>query len=309
MEDFIQAAEEAFQIQAQGEFSMPDRLSYTRKNGIYNVMPCFTENYISNKLLTTYPGNREKGLPSIQGTVLLSDGETGNMLAMIDGPCLTAFRTGAMGGGVSCKYLAPLDASAVGVVGAGVQGRNQTIAASLVRPIKEVYVFDYLEESCRSFKEEVEKRNPALKVFICQSAEEAAAHGDIIITTTTSPKPVLKDDPELFKGKHIVAIGSFEPDKFELPPAVVKTADEIWVDTMFACEESGDMAVPIAEGFLQKERVTEFCQKVKDGVPDPFTRKQTTLYKSVGLGLFDLVAAARIYDIAVKNGIGLSVEI
>lgn len=306
IEDFLDAAEEAFQIQASGEFSLPDRLSYPQKNGIYNVMPCFTPRYISNKLLTTYPINQSRGLPTINGVVLLADAELGLPLAMIDGPYLTGIRTGAMGG-ISSKYLAPENASSLAVIGAGVQGIWQTLSVAAIRPIRDVYVYARHPEGREAFQRQMAEMNPDLSVHLCQSGEEAAGQGEILITCTTSPEPVLPNDPALFRGKHIMAIGTFEPTKRELPPAAIETADEIYVDTMFACQESGDMAIPLAQGELRPEQVQEFAQKVCQGLPRPFRRAETTLYKSVGLGLFDLVAAGHIYEKALREHIGVCV--
>ena len=304
--DFLDAAEEAFQIQAAGGFSLPDRLSYPQKNGIYNVMPCFTERYICNKLLTTYPINQERGLPTINGVVLLADAELGLPLAVIDGPYLTGIRTGAMGG-ISSKYLAPEGAASLAVIGAGVQGIWQTLSVAAVRPIRDVYVYARRREGREAFQKQIAERNPGLSVHLCESGEEAAAQGEILITCTTSPEPVLPNDPALFRGKHIMAIGSFEPTKRELPSAAVEAADEIYVDTLFACQESGDMAIPMAQGLLRPEQVREFAQKVRQGLSSPFQRAETTLYKSVGMGLFDLVAAGHIYEKALREGIGIQV--
>lgn len=303
MADFLEAAEDGFRLQAQGGFTLPDRLSYARENGIYNVMPCFTDRYISNKLLTTYPDNPRKGLPTIHGMLLLADAQTGQPLALMDGPYVTAARTGAMGG-ISCKYLAPEGAATLAVIGTGTQGVYQTLCAAAVRPIREVFVYSRQRANCEVFVQQMARMAPHLQVRICGSSEEAAAQGEIIITATTAPEPVLPDDPALFRGKHIVAVGTFEPTKRELPPAAVLTADEIYVDTMFACQESGDMAIPLAQGLIRVDQVQEFARKVHAGLPEPFCRGETTLYKSVGLGLFDLVAAGRIYEKAKELGIG-----
>lgn len=308
IQDFLDAAEEAFLVQAAGMFSMPDRLTYRQAHGCYNVMPCFTERYLSNKVITTYPENARRGLPTIQGVVLLADAVTGAPLAMIDGPCLTGYRTGAMGG-VSCKYLAPERATRVGVIGTGVQGLYQTLSAAAVRPIREVYAYSRDPENRGAFAARLAQLAPQLEVRLCSSAEEAARAGDILITATTAPAPVLPDEPALFQGKHIVAVGNAEPAKRELPTAAVKAADEIWTDTLYARVESGDLAIPISQGILAESQIQELARKVRAGLPSPFTRGATTLYKSVGLGLFDLVAAGRLYERAMAEGVGRTFDL
>ena len=193
------------------------------------------------------------------------------------------------------------------MIGVGVQGLYQTLSAAAVRPIREVYAYARSRERGRAFAARLGALAPHLRVHLCASAEEAARQGEILITATTAAAPVLEDDPELFRGRHIVAVGTFEPAKRELPPAAVAAADELWTDTLFSCRESGDLAIPLARGEIAESQVRELAQRVRQGLPQPFRRRETTLFKSVGLGLFDLVAAGTLYEKAVAQGIGHSV--
>ena len=137
---------------------------------------------------------------------------------------------------------------------------------------------------------------------------------EIIVTVTViavgAGEGAFPDDPALFAGKHIVAIGSYQPHTRELPRSAVERAEGVWLDTMFAAEESGDLAIPLSEGWLKRERLQPFCDVVAAGLDaaEPW-RTQQTLFKSVGIGLFDLVAAEMIYDLAEQEGLGLEIDL
>jgi len=306
--DMLEAMEQALLIQAEGNYVLPDRLSFPQKKGAYVLMPCFSEKYISNKLLTTYPENNLQGKRTINGILILSNMVTGEPLALINGTYLTAIRTGALGG-ISCKYLAPQNSERIGVIGCGTQGLYQTLSAAAVRPVRDVYAFDINSSILATFPERVAKYRADLRVHTVKTPRIAAEAAQILITCTTSPEPVLPDEPSLFAGRHIVAIGTYEPFKRELPPSAIKTADEVCTDTIFACKESGDLAISLAHGLIKQDAVTEFAFKVKAGLPEPFARSETTMFKSVGMGLYDLVAAGMIYQKSVREKIGLHVEI
>ena len=96
---------------------------------------------------------------------------------------------------------------------------------------------------------------PNIRLHTANSAKEAISSADIIITATTSYQPVLPDDPALLKEKLIIGIGSFQPTMREFPNTVYKLANSIYVDTEHAIEESGDIAIPIKEGWIKKEDV------------------------------------------------------
>ena len=272
-------------------------------------MPCFTGKAFSTKLVTVYPHNARYGKPATMACLVLNDMQTGEAKALLNGTYLTGVRTGALGG-LSCKYLAKSDAASIGVVGAGMQGMFQVLAASAVRPIRDVWVYDAFPATLNSYADRLHAKRPDLNVHPVSSGAEAAARGDIVITCSTTKDPVFPDDPALFADKHIVAIGSYQPHTRELPRPATENAAGIWLDTMFAAEESGDLAIPLAEGWLKRDRLQPFCDLVAQGTAaaEPWRSRQT-LFKSVGIGLFDLVAAEMIYDLAEKEGLGLEVDL
>lgn len=309
VEKIIDSMEHAFQVQHQGAFDQPDRIQLPHGDDVFLLMPCFARESFATKLVTVYPRNPQQGKPATMACVVLNDMQTGEVKALLNGTYLTGVRTGCLGG-LSSKYLAAEDASSVGVVGAGMQGLFQVLAAAAVRPIRDVWIYDAFPATLASYADRLHAKRPDLTVHTCASGAEAAAHGDIVITCSTTRDPVFPDDPSLFAGKHIVAIGSYQPHTRELSRAATEQAEGIWLDTMFAAEESGDLAIPLAEGWLKKEKLQPFCDIVAGGLEAAAPwRSRQTLFKSVGIGLFDLIAAEMIYDLAEQQDLGLKIDL
>ena len=309
IEKVIDSMEQAFLVQHRGAFDQPDRIQLPHGDDVFLLMPCFAGKSFSTKLVTVYPHNAQYGKPATMACLVLNDMRTGEAKALLNGTYITGVRTGALGG-LSCKYLAKSDAASLGVVGAGMQGMFQVLAASAVRPIRDVWVYDAFPAALNSYADRLHAKRPDLNVHPVSSGAEAAAKGDIVITCSTTKDPVFPEDPSLFAGKHIVAIGSYQPHTRELSRPAAENAEGIWLDTMFAAEESGDLAIPLAEGWLKRDRLQPFCDVVAAGLDaaEPWRSRQT-LFKSVGIGLFDLVAAEMIYDLAEKEGLGLEIDL
>ena len=138
-EEMMAAVEEAFLLFAQGRCAMADRSALTQGRTTLATMPCFAGGYAATKLIASSPDNARRGLPSLYGTVLLSQGDTGQPVALLEGNTLTALRTGAIGG-LAARHLAPEGAASAGLVGCGVQGLHQLAFLCQVRPIRTVYL-------------------------------------------------------------------------------------------------------------------------------------------------------------------------
>ena len=293
MDEMILAMEEAFQIQESGAYEMPERMHHTFGDNVALIMPCFMEKEYSVKLLSTCPGNSEKNLPTTLATVLLHDAESGELKAILNGAAVTGMRTGALGG-LSCKYLSKPSSRTLAVIGAGAQGFYQTLAITAIRDIEEVFVYDANPITAELYKSRILNKKPNLQVVICPNAEVAARAADIIVTCTTSSQPVLSNDPSLFEGKHIVAIGTYQPERRELPPVAMANAQQVFVDTLYATEESGDLVIPLEQGWLQPDKVTAFSQWMVEKPRLQQLQQEQTVFKSVGIALFDLIAARTI---------------
>ncbi|HSL93016.1 MAG TPA: ornithine cyclodeaminase family protein, partial [Bacillota bacterium] len=122
---------------------------------------------------------------------------------------------------------------------------------------------------------------------------------------TPSTVPVLPDDEALLRGKHFVAIGSYKYEMRELPQALFRVLDRVYVDTELALEESGDLIVPMENGWLRRDDIIPFGKMIDELRTASRSHVATTLFKSVGMGLFDLLVAEEIYNAARKKGVGV----
>ncbi|MFA8435267.1 MAG: ornithine cyclodeaminase family protein [Marinifilaceae bacterium] len=301
----IAAIEEAFQLFEANGFHMPNRMHAHHRDNTLLLMPCFTDQFFGTKLVSVNPENPAKGLPSIYGTMVLNDGASGEPLALMNGAALTAFRTGAVGG-VGVKYTTPESINSAGIIGTGVQGFTQAIFACKVRNIQNLYVFDTDEAKAKAFIARLQQELPEVKISACQSNRELVENSQLIITATTSKKAVLPDDSELLKGKHFIGIGSYKPDMHEFPTSLYPLLKKVYADTPFAREESGDLATPLKESLLQENQITSISQLVAN---NRTAGEETTLFKSVGMALFDVVMAQKIYARALERKLGTQVQL
>ena len=290
--------EEAYRIYGSGEFYMPPRPTVEHENKQLMYMPCYTKDIIGTKILSIFPENSKLGLPSIDGIVLLNDYTTGAPLAVMDGQSVTAWRTGAVGG-VGIRHLSRKDCRTVGIIGAGMQGFHQAVYA---RDIHTVYVFNHSDRDLTDYLERLKKAidKEDVKVVQCKAVEELVRNSDIICTTTPSTTPVLPDDKELLRGKCIIAIGSYMPEMREIPDAVLDLVDNVYIELPYACEESGDLSQPLASGKLTKDRVKLMHEYLVSGGKE-IKEGQTTYFKSVGMGLFDVCIAQKLYEVAKEK--------
>jgi ornithine cyclodeaminase len=287
-------------IYESGKFQMPNRMHVDRPEGTVLYMPCFTDHVSGTKIVSTFPENIHKGLPTIQGTMVLNKSKTGETLAIIDGAMITAYRTGAVGG-VGIRHTSRKNCKSVGLIGTGVQGYYQILYACKARPIETVVIFNRRPHKSQVFKNRLEKELPGIEVHIASNVEELVKKSEIIITATPSKTPVLPDDPSLLKGKHIIAIGSYKYEMRELPKALFDILDDLYIDTEAAANESGDLMVPIEEGWFRRDQMKVFGQAYKSLIKSPLIEERTTLFKSVGMALFDLLIAEKIYELALQK--------
>ena len=306
-DELMDSIEEAYKIYESKKFNMPDRIHIDNNDLTALYMPCFLENTFGTKILTVAPNNTKLNKPVIDGVMVVNDIETGEIVCIIDGKILTAVRTGAVGG-VGVRHTTSEDITSVGLIGTGVQGFYQILYACKARDIKDVYLYNRTKEKALILKEQLEKNLENINIHIVDSSKELVKKSELIITATTSNTPVIDNDKELLKGKHIVAIGSYKPTMRELPDALFEILDKITVDTEFGKIESGDLSVPIEKNLINDEDITSMGEFLAN--KNKFEAKgKTTLYKSVGMALFDMVIASKIYQSAVEKNIGQNINL
>lgn len=298
-DQMMDTIEEAYRIFGAGDFFMPPRPVVENENKTMMYMPCYTKEVIGTKILSIFPDNAKLGLPSIDGIVLLNDYTTGAPLAVMDGQAVTAWRTGAVGG-VGIRHLSRKDCHTVGIVGAGAQGFHQALYACAARDIHTVYVFNHSDRDLTDYLDRLRKAiaDPAVEVVQCKTVEELVKASDIICTTTPAASPVLPNDAELLRGKCIIAIGSYTPEMREIPDVIWDLVDKVYIELPYACEESGDLSQPIAEGRLKTEQTVLMNEYLASGEERDIQEGETTYFKSVGMGLFDVCIAQKLLELS-----------
>ncbi len=302
----ISSVEDALLYYKNGQFDMPERFHYTAHNKTLLYMPCFSNGILGTKILTVFPDNTHKKLPSIDGIMLLNDYETGAPLGMLDGKLLTALRTGAVGA-MGSKHIASPNTTTLGLVGAGTQGIYQIIFACHCLPITDVFITTRSYDKLDDYIVQLQKELPTINFHKMLTSEEVINNAELIITATSSMTPIMPEKPDLYKGKTFIAIGSYQPTMRELPDALMSIADEIYVDIDYAKEESGDLKIPLENGLIHENIIYSIADLIHGTLNKP-SQDKTVVYKSVGMALFDVVVASTILKCACEKSLGQLIE-
>jgi ornithine cyclodeaminase len=257
---------------------------------------------VGAKLVTVYPRNHERGLPSHLASIILVDHATGATLAFMDGRYITEARTGAVSA-VSVKHLARPDASVLAILGSGVQARSHLEAIRHVRTLTDVRVWSPSAERREAFAQEM-CAETGLRVRAVGSAAAAANGADVIVLATAARVPVV-DAADVAAGTHLAAVGACRPDQREMPTALVARA-RVFVDSRAgAFKEAGDLILPIAEGAFDESHVAgELGDLTLGRVAGRQSHDQITIFKSLGMAVEDVATARLVYDRAKAAGIG-----
>jgi len=301
MPQAIEQMRTAFAGLSAGRVVMPMRSRLDMKDGDMLLMPaCLDDSVLSVKAVLTYPGNRDRDLPVVQGMLMVFDPTTGTPQALMDCEELTAIRTGAVGG-LAIDLLSRPDSHSLGVIGAGVQARMHIQAAMVVRKIRQIRVFDMCPESAVSLQDEISRHADAPEIIIASDSEDAVRSADIVITATTSPTPTF-DGRALRPGTHVTACGSYRPERREVDTFTVERAYVV-ADCREACmKEAGDLIIPARQPDVE---LGEVVNGTAAGRTDD---QQITFFKSVGLAVQDAAAAGWVLREAEQHDIGLLVD-
>jgi ornithine cyclodeaminase/alanine dehydrogenase-like protein (mu-crystallin family) len=168
----------------------------------------------------------------------------------------------------------------------------------------DVFVYDIYPEKTSALLRKLSPVIPDVELHQPTCVEDLLKERHIVITATTSLEPVLPDEEDLLAGKHFVGIGSYKPNMREFPRALFHLVRTVYVDTEHALGESGDLIVPLQNNWITKDQVTTLGRFLVQSRSPAQGQHATTLFKSVGMALFDVCAAKLIYDRAAKRGLG-----
>ena len=274
-EQLIPAVADALAALAAGQVVQPVRtvLPIEPHRGFFAVMPAYA-GAMGAKLVTFYPHN--VGVHTHHALIVMLKPETGEPLAVLDGRLITEMRTAAASA-VATQHLARKNASVLGIIGSGVQAGSHLAALRHVRAFKDVRVWS--PRNARAF---------AAKhgVQVVASAEQAVRGADVVVVAASSTTPVLQGR-WLSPGAHVNAIGATRPNWRELDDDLVTTA-RVFVDSREAAtRESGDV-------IAAKREVTEIGAVVSGAAQGRRNEQEITLFKSVGVAVEDVAAAALV---------------
>jgi len=278
MKELIPAMEKALIDFSAGKVVQPVRqvIPVDPPGGFYGMMPALTPEGLGQKIVTFYPPNAEKGLPTHMATILLNDPETGAPIAVMDGRLVTEMRTAAVSAAAT-KLLASPDAKILAILGSGVQARSHVEALQLVRQFDEIRVWSPTTANAEQFAKEIGAK--------AMSAEEVARNADVIVTATSSKVPVLRG-AWLKPGCHVNAVGACRPDWRELDDDAMRNL--VFVDSREAAiKESGDLILSGAK--IYAELGEALAGKV------PARADEITIFKSLGMAVEDVAAALLVY--------------
>ena len=313
MREAIDAVKEAYRALSAGRAEVPLRLSLpvAPHDGVSLFMPAFVggeEEALAVKVVSVFPHNPERGMPTIYAAVLVLEPDTGRPVALLEGGMLTALRTGAASGAAT-DVLARRDSRVLAVFGAGTQGRTQAEAVCTVRPIERVWVYDISRERAEAFAAEMAGFGPIPQdVRVAETPREAVREADVICTATISSKPVF-DDADLKPGVHINGIGAYTPQMAEVPPETVARALVVVDSREAALAEAGDLIQPIEAGIITPEHIHAELGDILLGRTEGRTAAdQITFFKSVGVAVQDAMASLAAVRNAKAQNLGRTIK-
>jgi len=143
-------------------------------------------------------------------------------------------------------------------------------------------------------------------ISVVNSGHALLEGSDVLITATTSMEPVIPGEADLISGKTFVGIGSFKPEMREFPDELYHLADQVFIDSRQATEESGDLVYALARGYFGRENIHTMGSLIKG--TSTLSKNPTRFFKTVGMALFDLLAAEMIYQTAIEHKAGVEVD-
>lgn len=305
----IEQVEYVFREWGQGNIVMPAKINLDMSRSGYdswaNAMPAFVApiKAAGIKWIGGYADNPRHNLPFIMGAILLSDPQTGAILAILEGSHITNLRTGASAA-VSAKYLASSTAAQIAIVGGGLQGQTALKALRYYFKQARVKVAEVSGEKRRKFCAAM-KAETGLDISEAETVEEAVADADIVVLVTTAKQPIVKNE-WIREGTLVLAMGSFQ----QVDDAFALSAGKIVVDSLEQASHRGEIKHLVETGKITKSGIyAELGEVVAGKKKGRHSDQERILMIPVGLGAHDICIAHHLCKTAREHGIGSYVEL
>ena len=262
-------------------------------NNTLLLMPAWTLGQdLGVKVVTVNPENSKKGMPAIQGSYLYMDAASGTLKAIMDAKVLTAKRTAAASA-LASTFLSRSDAKSLLMIGTGALSINLILAHASVRPLTQIYVWGRDISKAEAIAQALD--DATFSIEAVATIESVLSSVDIVSCATLSPDPLVFGTL-LVPGQHVDLVGAYKPDMRESDTDVI-TGSQVYVDSMMALEEAGDLAIPIRKGIIDAAHIRADLAELTSGAkPGRTNDGEVTVFKSVGHALEDLVAAQYYYQ-------------
>jgi alanine dehydrogenase len=280
----IERTQEAFERFGRGEWEMPAKVYLdSPPHGDFRAMPARGAGLALLKWVTSFPGNRARGLPVVRGEVLLSDAQTGEELAVIECSSVTSLRTGAAAA-VSAQLLGAKDAKSIGIIGSGVNG---AWSARCLRAA------GFGPGVCSDLRPEVAGGLAAELGWRAGDRAEAAAQ-DVVVTVTPGVEPVVLSS-DLRPRQHVAVLGADAHGKQEVELGAIERC-RLFCDEWEQASAGGELANGVDAGLVKREDVTQLGDVVTGGAEGRRHDGESTLFDSTGLAIQDLAICQAVYE-------------
>ncbi len=247
------------------------------------------------KAFTVLPGNAERGLPSVQGAMILFDDTTGRPEAVVDFDVVTKWKTAA-DSVLGARLLARKDARRLLIVGAGRVARSLAEAYRAVLGPLEITVWSRTRESAEALAGRI-------GAGVAADLATAVAAADIVATATLAREPVIRGE-WLRPGQHLDLIGAFKADMREADDAALRRG-RIFVDSReTTLGHIGELLIPIREGVIAPKDVVGDLADLVTGRAGRRAADEITIYKNGGGAHLDLMTARVILAAWRESGRG-----
>jgi ornithine cyclodeaminase len=259
------------------------------------------------KVLSVVENPGELGVDSHQGGVMIFDPATGSPLALCEAGALTAVRTAAVSA-LATEKLARPDATTLAVLGAGTQARSHIESMLAVRPIEHIRMWSRTPATTERVAAELSELH-GVPIEVAEDAATAVADADIVCTTTSARKPILRPDM-LCPGMHINAVGASIPSWREIDPGVLALVSLFTDRRESLRNEAGEYIQAIDDGLVEPGLVVpELGEVLNDDHPGRTSETEITVFRSLGLAVEDIASAQLVFERAVERDCGTEVDI
>ena len=267
------------------------------------------EEFAIVKLVTICPDNPKRDLPTTTAVVTVSNNDTGEILAFMDGVYVTQVRTAALSG-IASKYLAKPDSEQVAVIGCGGMAYEQLNAVLTVCPnIKTVTLWNRTLEGAHTFKAQFTEQYPQWPVTIevCEDIASAVKDADVINLATRATEGLFELS-DIKADAHINAVGAYQPKMKEVSDSVIEACSHVVIDDApGGRHEAGDLIQADANDgcdWTWNDLTGDLADLVTQKITIDHDKKGVTLFKSVGAASFDAAVALEVAQNAKLQGLG-----